>query len=82
MTVPLMTSTAVAWWSEDDCYFWERKVKKGKWPGEFSIEVKKKKCAPDEFWVKDKGKKGKRFEEFWGKGKGKKGGYRVPEEFS
>ena len=71
LATPLMTSTAMAWWAEDECYYWERKVKKGKWPGEFSIEVKKKKCPPDEFWAEAKGKKGKRFYEEWGKGKGK-----------
>ena len=78
LSVPLINSSAVAWWPEDECYFYERKIKKGKWPGEFSIQVKKKKCPPDEFW--GKGKKGKRFDEFWGKGKGKKGWYWAPDE--
>jgi hypothetical protein len=78
LMVPLISSTAVALWPEDECYFYERKVKKGKWPGEFSIEVKKKKCPPDEFW--GKGKKGKRFDEFWGKGKVKKVWYWTPDE--
>ena len=78
LAVPLISSTAVAWWPDEECYYYERKVKKGKWPGEFSIEVKKKKCPPDEYW--GNGKKGKRIEEFWGKGKGKKGWYWTPDE--
>ena len=69
LAVPLMTSTAVAWWPDEECYYWERKIKKGKWPGEFRVEVKKKKCEP--YWLEGKGKKGKRFESYWRKGKGK-----------
>ena len=81
LLAPLMTSTAMAWSPEQECYFWEKKVKKGRWPGEFSIEVKKKKCPPEEFWLKSKGKKGKRFDEVWRKGKGKKGWHWVSDEF-
>lgn len=67
LTLPMMTSTSVAWRPEEECYYWERKVKKGKWPGEYWIEVKKKKCPPDDFW--GKGKKAKRVREFWKKDK-------------
>ena len=80
LAAPVLTSTAIAWPEDDDpepgCR--ERKIKKGKRPGEFYVEVKKKKCPPDAFWVKGKGKKGKAPDDFWGKGKGKRW---YPDEF-
>jgi len=72
IAMPLTTSTASARWPEEECYYWERKFKKGKRPAE--LEVKKKKCPPDDIW--NKAKKGK---DFWKKGKGKGGWYWPPD---
>lgn len=78
LTTPVMSSTAVAWWPEDECYYYERKVKKGKWPGEYRIEVKKKKCPPDEFWIAGKGKRASLLRNSGARAKARKAGMGSP----
>jgi hypothetical protein len=67
IALPMMTTRALAQYPDDECWYYERKIKKGKEPGEYSVEVKKKKCGPDEFFAK--GKKGKEFDDWIKKGK-------------